>query len=74
VLARLERLDDGMMSGMKMLGGMLVLGTVAAADMATLEAKPQMDPGVAHFEALFAAFATGFNFLDFAEVSAFSRH
>jgi hypothetical protein len=37
------------------LGGVLVLGTVAAAHVAARQAQPQVDPGVAHFQAFFAA-------------------
>ena len=40
---------------MKVLRGMLVLRRIAAANVAAGAAEPQMDPGVSHFEALFAA-------------------
>jgi hypothetical protein len=59
---------------MKMLGGMLVLGAVAAADVSTLEAKAKVDPSVAHFEALLAAGATGLNLANCVEMSAFDAH
>ena len=36
-------------------GGVLVRRVVAAADLAALEADPQMEPGVAHLQALLAA-------------------
>ena len=44
------------MSGrVEMLGGMLILRIVAAADMTTDEADTQVHPGVTHFQALLAA-------------------
>lgn len=41
-----------MVGGVEMLGGVLVAGRVATADMATDTAEPKMDPGIAGFEAL----------------------
>jgi hypothetical protein len=38
-----------------MAGGVLVLGVVAAADMAAFRAEAEMDPGVAGLQAVFAA-------------------
>jgi hypothetical protein len=59
VLPGLERLHDRMFRLVKVLGGVLVLGRVAAADVAADKTFPQVDPGVAHLEALLAAFAAG---------------
>jgi hypothetical protein len=39
---------------MEMLGGVLVLGGVAAADVAAFEAEAQVDPSVTHFQAFLA--------------------
>jgi hypothetical protein len=61
ILAGLNGLNNRMFRSMKMLGGVLVFGTVAAADVAALLAEPEMDPGVAHFEAFFAAVNFRFN-------------
>src|SRR5271154_6189100 len=65
VLARLEGLDDRVLGLMEVLGGMLVLGRVAAADVAADEALPQVDPGIAHLEAFLAAFAARFDLANF---------
>ena len=53
---------------------MLVFRAVAASDVAAAEAQPQMDPGVAHFEALFASVAAGLNVANFLGVLAGLRH
>jgi hypothetical protein len=53
--AGFEGFHDGVLGRMKMFGGVLVLGRVAAADVAAFEAQAQVDPGVSHFQALFAA-------------------
>jgi hypothetical protein len=49
ILARFERPHNRMMSSVKMLGGVFVLGGVATADMAAGETQAQMNPGVACF-------------------------
>src|SRR5579871_3476036 len=59
VFAGLERLHDRVLGVVEMLGGMLVLRTVAAAYMATFQAQAQVDPGVTHFKTLLASFAAG---------------
>jgi hypothetical protein len=58
----------------KMLGRVLVLGRIAAADMATLETQPQVDPGIVHFQALFAALAAGFHLFDVLLMSTSLSH
>ena len=50
----LERLDDGMAGGVEMLGRVLILRRVAAADVTAGEAQAQMHPPVADLEAVFA--------------------
>jgi hypothetical protein len=55
VLARFERLDDRMMRREEVLRRVLVLRRVAAADVATVQAPPQVDPAVAELEAFLAA-------------------
>src|SRR5688500_13187976 len=47
VLARLEGLHDRVARGVEVLGGVRVLGVVAAADVAADQAHSQVDPGVA---------------------------
>src|SRR5438477_205400 len=68
VLAGLERLHHRMLGLMKMPGRVLVLGRIAAADMAALETKPQVHPSIVHFQALLAALAAWFHFVDVEEV------
>lgn len=55
VLARLEGLHDGVLGRVEVLGGMLVLGGVTAADMPTLATESQMHPGITRCQAFFAA-------------------
>jgi hypothetical protein len=54
----------------KMLGGVLVLRGIAAAHVTALEAKPQVDPGIAHFQTFFATFSTGSDFAYLLDVLA----
>ena len=55
VFSRLEGAHDGVFGRMKMFGRVLILGGVAAADVAALQTEAQMDPIVADLHALFAA-------------------
>jgi hypothetical protein len=59
-----------MMHFVEVLGGVFVFGGVAAANVAAGEAETEMDPGVAHFEAFFAAFGFGLGGFDFVDVGA----
>jgi hypothetical protein len=59
ILSGLEGSHDGVLSVMKVLGGMLVLRGVTAAYVAASEAQPKMHPGVAQFEALLTAAGAG---------------
>jgi hypothetical protein len=68
VLARLKGLHHGMLGLMKVLGGVFVFGRVAAADMSANEAFPQVNPGIAHLQALLAAFAAGLDLANFLYV------
>ncbi len=52
-LRRIITFDDGMLSDVKMLGGMFVGRIVAATDMAAGPANPQMQPDVAGLQTLF---------------------
>jgi hypothetical protein len=63
-----------MLSLVKMLGGMLVFGTIATTDMAAGEAKPQMNPGVAHFQAFLAAVSSRLRFVGRRKVFAWTIH
>jgi hypothetical protein len=48
----------------KVLGGVLVLGGVTATDVAASEAQPKVDPGISHFQTLFATIAAGSDLAD----------
>jgi hypothetical protein len=59
--AGLEGTDDGVFDGVKMFGGVLVLGTVTTADISARQTQAQMDPSVSHLQAFFAALGLGFD-------------
>ena len=54
-----------MMLGVKMFCGVLVFRTITAADVTAGEAETQMNPVVAHFQALLAAVRAGRDVSDF---------
>lgn len=56
-----------------MLGRMLVFRGIAATHVSAGQTKPEVDPGVAHFETLFAAVGMRLHVMDLVEVSAFSH-
>ena len=58
---------------MEMLGGVLVFGRVAAADVAALHAQSEMYPGVAHLQALFAALGVRRYFVNVTSVRAIAH-
>jgi hypothetical protein len=58
----------------EVLGGVLVLRAVAAADVAAGEAKAEVDPAVADLEAIFAAGGAGGDGANLGEVGAGFRH
>jgi hypothetical protein len=60
-----------MFGSMKMLGGMLVLGGIAAPDVAADQAHPQMDPRVTHLQTFLAAICARLHFPDFLDVRTF---
>jgi hypothetical protein len=43
------------LGGVKVFGGVLILGRIAATDVAATQAQAQVDPFIAHLQALFAA-------------------
>jgi hypothetical protein len=59
-----------MMRGMEVLRRMFILGGIAASDMPAFQAQAQMDPTVAHFEALLAAASVRFHVLYLIDVRA----
>src|SRR5262249_16592864 len=74
VLARLNRADHRMPGVMKMLGGMFVLGRIAATHVAALRAHSQMDPGVAGFNTFLTNVSVRAGKLDFGEMTTRSCH
>jgi hypothetical protein len=56
-----------------MLGGMLVLGGIAATDVSAGQTETEVDPGVAHLQAFFATVSVGLHIVDLVEVSAFGH-
>jgi len=60
--------------GMKMLGGVFVLGRIAAADVAAAQTQAQVHPAIPHFQAFFASLRLWFYLLDLIEMRAFISH
>jgi hypothetical protein len=54
ILARFDRLHNGMFGPVKMFGRMFVLRRIAASHMAALQAHSQVNPSVTHLQAFFA--------------------
>src|SRR5204862_5181016 len=73
VLAAFEGLHQRVMSGAEMLGGVLVLGGIAAADVPAGETQAEVDPGVAGLQTLFAAVRARLHVVDLIQVGA-GRH
>ncbi len=63
-----------MVGVMEMFGGVLVLRGVAATHVAADHAQAQVNPGVAHFDALSADVDIGGGEFDLVQVLAFLRH
>jgi hypothetical protein len=63
-----------MFCGVEVFCGVLVLGGIAATDVAANEAEPEMHPGVMHLEALLAAFRFGFDGADLIEMGTLVGH
>lgn len=59
---------------MKMLGRMLVLGGIAAADVPAGKTQTKMDPGISHLYAFFASMCAGISNLDLIQVLALISH
>jgi hypothetical protein len=67
-LARFNGPHNGMLGLVKVLGGMSVLGRVAATYVTAYQTFSQVHPGVAHFLAFLAAFAGRLHVTDLAHV------
>jgi hypothetical protein len=68
VLSGFKGLHNGMLGLMKVLGGVFIFGRVTAPDVTADETFPQVNPGIAHFEALLAALAAGLDLADLFDV------
>src|SRR5262249_26245687 len=66
---------DGMLAAMEMLGGVLVLGRIAATDMAASPAQAQMQPHITALQAFLAAQRAGRDVADRVQMrAAVGRH
>src|SRR5262245_5116476 len=74
VLARLERADQRVVRLVEVGGGVAVGRAVAAADVATGLAHPQVDPATAHAQAVLASLGGRRHGLDFGQVGAGVGH
>src|SRR3977135_581486 len=71
---RIVALDDRMLGGVEVLGGMLVGGIVATADVTATAADPQMQPLAAALEAFLATKRARRDIADAGDVSAAFCH
>jgi hypothetical protein len=55
IFAPLKRPHDGVFGFFEVLGGMPIFGGIAAADVAANLAEAQVDPRIAHLQALFTS-------------------
>jgi hypothetical protein len=70
VFARFERLHDGVLRVVVMLGRVLVRGRIAAAHMAAFQTKTQMHPSAADPQAILAAVGARGHGMDLLNVFA----
>jgi hypothetical protein len=71
---RLDRADERMLCFVEMLGSVLVLRRVAAANMPARQAQPQMYPGVAGFDTVLTHMFIRFSYFDLIKMRTFFRH
>jgi hypothetical protein len=74
IFAGFKGLDDGVQGRVKMFGGVLVLGSVAASDVSAGKAQSQMDPVVTQLQTFFASVAAGLDVMDLPGVCANPCH
>jgi hypothetical protein len=74
VFLGLDGAYERMLAFVKVFGGVLVLGRVTAANLPALQAEPQMDPSVPHFDTFFAHVLVGAGYLYLVEVHACGGH
>ncbi|HKD85889.1 MAG TPA: hypothetical protein VKB58_14145 [Terriglobales bacterium] len=63
-----------MVDFVEMFGRVFVLGGIAATNVAALQAKPQVDPAIAHPHTFFADMRVSICDLDGIEMTAFLCH
>jgi hypothetical protein len=66
--------DERVLGLMEVLGGVLVLGRIAAANVAADQAKTKMYPGISHLHALFTDVIRGLTNFDLIKMLAGFRH
>jgi hypothetical protein len=70
VFAGFNGTHDGMAAIVKMFGGVFVFGRIAAADVPAHHAHAEMNPSVAHLDALFTDARAGFRNLGLLQMLA----
>jgi hypothetical protein len=63
-----------MLGGMKVLGGVLVLGRIAASHVTAGEAQPKVYPTIPHLDALLADVDLGLRNVNLIQMSAYGCH
>jgi len=71
IFAALERLNDRMLGGVIVFGGVLTFGLVTAADMPARQTHSQMDPGITELETLFTTACIGLDVTNLVQMSAY---
>jgi hypothetical protein len=61
-------LDDGVAGGGGVLAGVLILGALTATDLTASEAEAEVDPGVAHVQALLTPASRRGDILDLVQM------
>jgi hypothetical protein len=72
--SRLDGTNQWVLRFVEMLGGMLVLGRIAAAHVPTNETQAQVNPRIAGLNTLFAHMLIRFSYFDLIKVGAFFWH
>jgi hypothetical protein len=66
--------DERMANVLEVLGGMFVLGRIAAADVSATQAETQVNPRVVGFHAVFAHMLVGVRDFNSIQVRTFNSH
>jgi hypothetical protein len=74
ILAWFDRLNDGVLCCAKVFCRVLVLGRIATPHVAAFAAKPQVHPGISHFQAFFASFCVRTHIFDVVGVGTDGAH